>query len=93
MLERELLQASTEVMLQYFEHFKGDAYEFIDELNLAILAWELYSELAVKHEADHEELVWSSTYFLNSINATLISTRLFLSGYIVASGNQARHAI
>lgn len=92
-LGQELLSAPTDVMRKYLEHFSSDAALFIDHLNVAARAWEAYSELAVRLEDERQELVWSAAYLLNGINAALISTRLLLAGYIVASGNQARHAL
>ena len=91
--ESELLGPPTEVMRQYLVHFKGDAHTFIARLTEAAKIWEQYEVVAVKHEKQKAELEWSAAYFLNAVNATLVSTRLFLSGYIVPSGNQARHAL
>jgi len=92
-LASELLDAPTEVMYRYLAHFEGDAYEFIGKLAQAANVWEQFQAVAAKHEEKKPELTWSTAYFLNAVSAALISTRLFLSGYIVPSGNQARHAI
>ena len=91
--ERELLSSPTEVMQQYLVYFKSDAHTFVSRLHEAASIWEPYSNMAVKREIQQEELEWSAAYFLNAINSTLISTRLFLSGYIVPSGNLARQAL
>jgi hypothetical protein len=91
--ESELLEAPTAVMRQYLAHFEGDAHRFVGKLTESANVWEQYEVAAVKHEKNKPELEWSAAYFLNAANATLISTRLFLSGYIVPSGNQARHAL
>lgn len=91
--ERELLGSPTEVMQQYLAHFENDARTFIKGLTTATNVWKQYEAAAVKREQQQEELVWSSAYFLNSINSALVSTRLFLSGYIVPSGNLARQSL
>ena len=91
--ESELLGTPTEVMRQYLVHFENDAHTFISGLNKAANVWEQYGAAAVKLEQQQEELVWSAAYSLNSINLALVSTRLFLSGYIAPSGNLARQVL
>ena len=85
MLATELLGEPTATMRQYLAHFQRQADEFVRRLAHAANAWEQFSIDAVKREAAQEEMVWSAAYFINAINATLISTRLFLCGYIVPS--------
>lgn len=80
-------------MRQYLAHFQKQADEFVGHVTHATNAWKQYSTVAVKREATQGELGWSAAYFLNAINAALISTRLFLSGFLVPSGNQARHSL
>jgi len=89
--ERELLDAPTEVMRQYLEHFEDDARKFISETATAGRVWEKFGAVA-KERPQQMELTWATAYFLNAINSILVSTRLLLSGHIVSSGNQARHA-
>ena len=91
--ESELLGSPTEVMRQYLAHFEKDAHTFIGGLTKAANVWRQYEAAAVMHEQQQEELVWSAAYFLSAINSALVSTRLFLSGYIVPSGNLARQAL
>lgn len=91
--EHELLDAQTNVMRNYLEHFNHEVSDFIGKLAQAARCWENYGKQAVEHENEHEEPVWSTAYFLNAINSALVSTRLFLSGYLVPSGNQVRYSI
>lgn len=89
--ERELLGSPTEVMRQFLFHFKDDANQFVTEIASAVCVWEQFGA-AAKRLQQSEELTWSTAYFLNAINSILVSTRLLLSGHIVSSGNQVRHA-
>ena len=87
----ELLAAPTPVMKEYLAHFSDGTQKFVAGLDAAANAWEAYSQDIEKER--QPGAVWSSAHFFNAINCALISTRLFLEGYVVASGNQARHAI
>jgi hypothetical protein len=89
--EQELLCSPTEVMRQYLEHFEDDARKFIAEIAAAACVWEQFGAVA-KERPQQMELTWATAYFLNAINSILVSTRLLLSGHIVSSGNQVRHA-
>jgi hypothetical protein len=91
--KRELLEAPTEAMQKYLSHFDKDVEEFIGDLAQAARSWVNYHRQAVATEETHEELVWSAAYFLNAINSILTSTRLFLAGYLIPSGNQVRFSI
>ena len=91
LLEQELFDSPTAVMRQYLEYFENDARKFVTEIATAVCVWEQFGATA-KRLQQREELTWSTAYFLNAINSTLVSTRLLLSGHIVSSGNQARHA-
>jgi hypothetical protein len=77
-------------MKQYLSHFADGASKFVDGLGTAAQAWETYVAANTQQQPG---VTWSAAYFLNAINCTLISTRLFLEGYIVASGNQARQSV
>lgn len=91
--ERELLGSPTEVMQQFLAHFKADAHKFVKEIAKAAGVWEQFGAAAKKREQEQKELTFSSAYFLNAVNSTLVSARLLLSGYIVPAGNQARYAV
>lgn len=80
-------------MREYLSHFGGEANEFIDELTRAAKVWERYGSISPTKAAHKEAVGFSGAYFLNALNAALISTRLLLSGYLIASGNQARQAV
>jgi hypothetical protein len=90
-LEQELLGAPTPVMHQYLQHFSEGARAFLKGLASAIDVWDVYVSAGAK--AERPAVTWSAAYFFNAINCALISTRLFLEGYVVASGNQARQAV
>jgi hypothetical protein len=90
-LEEELLGNPTPVMKQYLVHFNESARTFVNGLAATVRTWETY--VAAGANTKQPAVMWSAAYFLNAINCALISTRLFLEGYVVASGNQARHAI
>ena len=92
-LALEVIGEPTQTMREYLSHFGGEANEFIDGLTHTAEVWERYGSVSPT-KADHKEaLAFSGAYFLNAINAALISTRLLLSGYLIASGNQARQAV
>ena len=84
----ELLGTPSAVMEQYLEHFSNQANDFITGLVRAMQAWNEYYSLQ-GGEQTAEALAWSKLHFLNAINCAVISTRLFLAGYLVASGNQS----
>jgi hypothetical protein len=77
-------------MKQYLTHFTDGTRKFVLGLEAAARTWETYVAANAQHLP---EVTWSAAYFLNAINCALISTRLFLEGYIVASGNQARQSV
>jgi hypothetical protein len=89
--EQELLGAPTPVMKQYLAHFSDGARRFVDGLAAATGVWETY--VAASARMQQPGIIWSAAYFLYAINCALISTRLFLEGYVVASGNQARQSV
>ncbi len=91
--QRELLGTPTDVMRQYLVHFEDDTHKFIAGLIKASGVWQKYQIAGVEREKNQQELIWSAAYFLQAINSALISTRLFLSGYFVPSGNLARQSI
>jgi hypothetical protein len=93
MISSELLASPTETMQQYLAYFEVGAHEFVSKLATAVRVWEQFSAPAVALESKRPELTWSAAYLLYAINAALVSTRLLLSGYLPASGNQARHAL
>jgi hypothetical protein len=88
----EVFGAPSAVMGQYLEHFENNASNFIKGLAGAMDACTEYAGLHAEPQCA-EGFAWSQVHFLNAINCALISTRLFLSGYLVASGNQSRQAI
>jgi hypothetical protein len=88
----ELLGTPSAVMGRYLEQFGNNASDFINGLAGAMTACTAYAALQAAPPSA-EGFAWSQVHFLNAINCTLISTRLFLSGYLVASGNQSRQAI
>jgi hypothetical protein len=92
-LTHELLDAPSETMQQYLAHFADGAREFIAQLAPAIPVWQHYYDQSVAVEPQHPEFAVSGAYALFAINAALVSVRLFLSGYLTASGNQARQAL
>ncbi len=91
--ERELLGSPTRVMRRFLAHFETDTRQFIKDIAMAARVWEQFGAVAKRREQQQKELMFSSAYFLNAINAALVSTRLLLSGYIVPAGNQARYAV
>jgi hypothetical protein len=93
MFESELLSTPSAVMNRYVAHFDEGARRFAKELALAAAELKKYDDAEVTAQAHKTPHLWSSTYFLNAVNCALVSTRLFLEGYLVPSGNQARHAV
>lgn len=91
--ERELLESPTDVMRQYLEHFEKDTHKFLDKINSASKVWEQYAAETTKLGETRLDLTWSAAYFCGAINSAFISTRLFLLGCMIPSGNQARHAL
>lgn len=85
----EVYAGSHQVFLSFLKHFDRDAEEFVNRLTLAAKVWLSFE----RAKGEREELAWASAFFLNSINSTATSVRLFLTGYIVPSGNLVRHAL
>jgi hypothetical protein len=93
-ITKDLLGFPTAVMEKYLAHFKDDAEQFITGLVRATeLTNKYFTAESLGDAQSSEGLAWSKAYFLYAVNCALISTRLFLSGYLVASGNQARQAV
>lgn len=91
--ESELLGQPTTVMEQYLLHFEDHSKTFIARLVKAADSLRKFSDTPSQLQSTRPNLTWSMSYFHNAIDATLVSTRLLLSGYLVPSGNMARHAL
>lgn len=91
--DSELLGQPTTVMQQYLVHFENDSKAFITRLVEAADSLRQLIDASSQLRLTRPDLIWSMSYFHNAIDATLVSTRLFLSGYLVPSGNMARHAL
>jgi hypothetical protein len=94
-IAHEVIGEPTETMRRYLSHFGGEADSFIGQLTAAAETWEKYSSIkSTKHTEEHTRALGiSGAYFLNSINAALVSMRLLLSGFLIASGNASRHGV
>lgn len=89
----ELFDSPTVEMNLFLQHFEAAAQQFAVELAAAIRVWRAYQDAVVPLEEKKPHLIWSAAYLLNGLNAALVSTRLFLQGYLPASGNQVRHGL
>jgi hypothetical protein len=88
-VEKETTQDSPEVRGQFLECFKIETHEFIGHMSLSLQKWQnlesmIHSDVKKAHVAS---LVYSA------INLHMLSFKLFLSGYPVASGNLQRQTI
>ena len=85
-IAKELFETDTEVLDNFKCHFKAEIEEFIGETVNAYAEWEKWDS---KINED-EQKAYISAFIFNAINTLTISTRLFIQGYIVPSGNLVR---
>jgi len=88
-ISKELFENDTEVLNNFRSHFKAEIDEFINETVSAYGEWENWDS---KINGD-EQKAYVSAFIFNAINILTISTKLFIQGYIVPSGNLVRTAM
>ena len=89
MMRKELFDENEEVRSQFLKHFPHETSEFINEISNAYVSWRKYDQTV---GADKRR-AYVAAYFFNAINNLLASTKLFLSGYSIPSGNLVRQTI
>ena len=83
------LGLTLEVLDNFKSLFKSEIEEFINETVNAYVEWKKWDS---KINED-EQKAYISAFIFNAINTLTISTKLFILGYIVPSGNLVRTAM
>ena len=89
MLWKEILEDDIEVRNQFVSIFREDISSFIYALSNAYRKWEKYDSQI----GQNKRKAYVSAFLFDAINSLTLSLKLFLSGYIVPSGNLFRHTI
>ena len=88
-IEEELLENDEEVLIKFKTLLSNDINDFIGETVKAYNEWEKWDSKI----GDNEQRAYISAYIFTAINTLVISTRLFIQGYSVPSGNLVRNAM
>ena len=86
---KELTSDDSEVRGEYLKHFKGDTKTFSDAMARAFLKWREFDN-AVK--ADEKRAHVSALVYI-AITLHILSTKIFLSGQLIAAGNLFRQVL
>jgi ABC-type transport system involved in cytochrome bd biosynthesis fused ATPase/permease subunit len=85
----ETTQDITDVRLSFLEKYKDQIDRFVDNMSQAFLNWRSLDSIS----SINEKKAHVSALVYSSINLHVVSMKLFLSGYSVASGNLERQTI
>jgi hypothetical protein len=89
LISSETIKDNIDVRNSFLERYSSQIDEFINNMSQAFIAWRsLDSKTKNNQKKEH-----ISALVFSSINLHIVSMKLFLSGYIVASGNIERQAI
>lgn len=86
---KELFENDMAVINNFKSHFKNEIEKFITEAVNACREWKKWDSKINKDD----QKAYISSFIFNAINTLIISTRLFLQGYMVPSGNLVRTAM
>lgn len=85
----EIFDHDKEIEDEFLKHFKDDVSRFVDVITKVWEKWDGFEKTIEKHE----QKAYVAAFFLHTINSLIISVRLLILGYAVASGNMARQAL
>ncbi|MEW6615711.1 MAG: hypothetical protein AB1401_09630 [Thermodesulfobacteriota bacterium] len=88
-IEKEIHEDDIKTRSQFMDSFKGEVSAFIDGLTDAFYKWEEYDS---KIDTDIRK-AYVSAFLYNAIDSLTLSMKLFLSGYIIPSGNLLRYTL
>jgi len=88
-LRKEVLEDDIEVRDKFVSHFKEDISFFIDALTNAYHKWEQYDSSIGRNKRK----AYVSAFLFDAMNSLTLSMKLFVSGYVVPSGNLFRHTL
>lgn len=88
-ISSEVFDHNEEIESEFVELFKDDVLEFVDTITQVWEKWDQFEKTMGKHE----QKAYVAAFFLHTINSLIVSVRLLILGYTVASGNMARQAL
>lgn len=88
-IEKEIHEDDIKIRNQFMNSFKDEVSAFIDGLTDAFYKWEEYNSTI---DTDIRK-AYVSAFLFNAIDSLTLSMKLFLSGYIIPSGNLLRYTI
>jgi len=88
-ITQELLEDDHEVRSQFFKQFDTEIKEFIQEMTTAFAAWKKY-DVRIGND---KRRAYVSAFLYNALTNLLASTKLFVTGYSIPSGNLVRQTI
>lgn len=88
-ISKELFENDIDVINNFRSNFEKEIEEFINETVCAYNEWQKWDS---KINGD-EQKAYISAFIFNAISTLTISTKLFVQGYIVPSGNLVRTAM
>lgn len=88
-IEKELFENDEEALNNFKNYLKDEIEEFIKETLKAYEEWRKWDSKI----NDDEQKAYISAFIFNAINTLVISTKLFIRGYVVPSGNLVRIAM
>jgi hypothetical protein len=88
-ITKELLEEDHEVRSQFYNQFRPQISEFINEVSTAFDAWKKY-DLKIGND---KRSAYVSAFLYNGLTNLLVSTKLLITGYSIPSGNLVRQTI
>jgi len=92
-IRKSLTSYPTAVTKRFVSIFREDVERFSGGVSEACHALARYIDAEVQMEAARKGVSFSQAYFLYAVHGAMLSTRLFLSGYLVPAGNEARQTV
>jgi len=88
-IEREVTEDTPEIRRQFLNHFKQEALDFVEHACRAFQGWQNLESLI----AGDVKRAHVAALVYTAINLHILSFKLFLCGYPIASGNLQRQVI
>jgi hypothetical protein len=88
-IHRELISDDAEVRAEFIKLFEADVNRFADVMSRAVLGWRAIDAMVL----GDERRSYVSALVYAAFTLHIISFKLFLSGHMVAAGNQFRQVV
>src|SRR6266446_1859690 len=88
-IEKEVTQDTGEIRSQFLQHFRKEALDFVEHIATAFREWQCLDSI-IGHDVKRAHV---AALIYSAINLYMLSFKLFLSGYPMASGNLQRQVV